>query len=277
MSIQQVVTKDSKYKISWRNYVDFAILYGEGSSGLNVSNIGQHLVFYVQHWGPIFAWSYFGFKSANANILSFAHGNKDVTKQILGMKEAHMIVHSTSICPDTSCGAFFKDMNKRFSKKWKNTQEMNDCSIAGAVKPFVLPDYSTSEFVNTFCTSPNISVLRSALRVEVNNEQFYGKYYTKMKAKLSYVAFCEGCNIVQIQSFILNRVTNNVYVLGLRLDISQHTFLYVDGHHIMCVEKTTDVVILKVNKLKEKLFYMEVENKIYVARVPNVHGRGVLK
>ncbi|CAG2213138.1 unnamed protein product [Mytilus edulis] len=259
-------------------YKDFAILYGEGSSGLNVHNIGQHLVFYVQHWGPIFAWSCFGFEDANANILSFAHGTKDVTKQILGMKEAHMIVHSTSISPDTACGAFFKNMNKRFSKKWKHTQEMNNCSIAGAVKPFVLPNYSTSEFVNTFCNSTDISLLRSALRVEVNNEKYYGKDYTKMKTKVSYVALCEGGNIVEIQSFILNTVTNHVYALVLRLDISQQTFLYVaEGHHIMCVEKTNDVVILGVNKLKEKLFYMEVGNKKYVARVPNVHGRGVLK
>ena len=42
-------------------YQDFGKDYGQGSCGLNVHNIGAHLSFYVEEWGPLFAWSCFPF------------------------------------------------------------------------------------------------------------------------------------------------------------------------------------------------------------------------
>ena len=50
-------------------YRDFEKLYGEGSMGLNVHNVGRHLVDYVTLWGPIYGWSCFGFEDANAHLL----------------------------------------------------------------------------------------------------------------------------------------------------------------------------------------------------------------
>ncbi|WAR15824.1 hypothetical protein MAR_030418 [Mya arenaria] len=48
-----------------------------GSSGLNVHNIGAHLVYYVRQWGPLFYWSCFGFEDNNAEVLKSVHGTGD--------------------------------------------------------------------------------------------------------------------------------------------------------------------------------------------------------
>lgn len=50
-------------------YSRFLILYGEGSCGFNVYNVGVYLVFYVRFWGFIFVWSCFGFEDWNVSIL----------------------------------------------------------------------------------------------------------------------------------------------------------------------------------------------------------------
>ena len=60
-------------------YKDFSHLYAEGSCGLNVHNVGTHLVFfYVRSWEPLFAWSCFGFEDWNAVLLQAVHDTGDV-------------------------------------------------------------------------------------------------------------------------------------------------------------------------------------------------------
>ena len=63
-------------------YQQFQQLYGDGSCGLNVHNLGAHLVDFVRMWGPIWAWSCFSFEDINSMVLKSAHGTGNVTKQI---------------------------------------------------------------------------------------------------------------------------------------------------------------------------------------------------
>ena len=53
---------DSAREMLDKFYEDYALLYGEGSCGLNVHNIGAHLVYFVEQWGPLWGWSCFGFE-----------------------------------------------------------------------------------------------------------------------------------------------------------------------------------------------------------------------
>lgn len=61
-------------------YSKFGELCGEGSCGLNVHNVGVHLVTFVRKWGPVWGWSWSCFPSEdmNADILKTVHGT-DVT------------------------------------------------------------------------------------------------------------------------------------------------------------------------------------------------------
>ena len=73
-------------------YRSFENLYGEGSCGLNVHNAGQHLIYYCYQWGPLWAWSCFGFEDANAMIKQNVHGTGDVTKQVIRFKHAQSVL-----------------------------------------------------------------------------------------------------------------------------------------------------------------------------------------
>ena len=78
-------------------YTQFANLYGKGSCGLNVHNIGAHLTFYVRMWGPLWTWSCFGFEDWNAALLQSVHGTGDVTRQCLQMKEIQLKLSSADV------------------------------------------------------------------------------------------------------------------------------------------------------------------------------------
>ena len=55
---------------------------GDGSCGLNVHNTGAHLVEYVEGWGPLWAWSTFGFGDMNGTIMDLTHGTGNVCRQV---------------------------------------------------------------------------------------------------------------------------------------------------------------------------------------------------
>jgi hypothetical protein len=66
-------------------YHQFPILYStsRGSCGLNVHNVGSHLVYFVRQWGPIWAWSCFPFEDSNHGLLQSVHGTGLITKQVM--------------------------------------------------------------------------------------------------------------------------------------------------------------------------------------------------
>lgn len=62
------------------------IVAGDGSCGLNVHNVGAHLVDYVEGWGPLWAWSTFGFEDMNGTLMDFCHGTGNVCRQVSSSK-----------------------------------------------------------------------------------------------------------------------------------------------------------------------------------------------
>ena len=59
-------------------YAQFADLYDAAYSGLNIHNIGCHLVDFVRKWGPLYCWSAFRFEDINGHLVKTAHGMGDV-------------------------------------------------------------------------------------------------------------------------------------------------------------------------------------------------------
>jgi len=60
----------------------FVFVTGDGSCGLNVHNAGAHLADFVEGWGPLWAWSCFGFEDMNGTILEFVHGTGNACRQV---------------------------------------------------------------------------------------------------------------------------------------------------------------------------------------------------
>ena len=114
-------------------YTDFSSLYGEGSCGLNVHNVGVHLAFYVRLWGPLFAWSCFGFEDWNTALLQAVHGTGDVARQILCRVNAQLQLKGLLLpMPVGPSEGYILKLIKP-SRQWKVTKTAKDCTISGAI------------------------------------------------------------------------------------------------------------------------------------------------
>ena len=76
------------------NYLKFTeiILLDDRRCGLNVHNC-IHLPDFVRNWGPMWAWSCFGFESFNGSIIKQVHGTRNACSQVF---EVEVII---KFCP----------------------------------------------------------------------------------------------------------------------------------------------------------------------------------
>ena len=260
-------------------YREFSQLYGEGSCGLNVHNVGAHLVFYVRLWGPIFAWSCFGFEHWNAVILQAVHGTGDVTRQILCHVHAQLQLKSFFV---TMPKSDVKDYISRLIKparQWKITQNAKDCTIPGAV--LNLPDLLGEELqlIKDATGEQDISQLNKALRVQYGLEKLYAKDYKRMKKRICYVVLTKKGEIIAIKYFVYCKNSKRVFALAQPFVLDNECFIFSQsGHHILRVNEMDGSVIIPVCEIQEKLFFLSFSESVkFVIRMPNMHGHGLLK
>lgn len=260
-------------------YRDFCKLYGEGGCGLNVHNVGAHLVFYVRLWGPLFAWSCFGFEDWNAVLLQAVHGTGDVTKQILCHIHAQLQLKSLFLrMPENDTRGYISKLIKQ-TRQWKITQTAQDCSISGAVVNLSDLPGNELELVKTVTGEQDTSQLSKALRVQYGQEKLYAKDYKRMKKRVCYVALTKKGDIVSIRYFIYSKKLNSVFALAQVVNLANDCFIFSEaGHHILKVNETQDIVVIPICEIQEKLFFLKMSETLkFVIRMPNVHGHGLLK
>ena len=260
-------------------YMHFSEYYGAGSCGLNVHNIGAHLVFYTRLWGPLHCWSCFGFEDNNATILKAVHGTGDVTKQILRFKMTQLSISGVNVqsLPNTEVRKFLSTLAHQ--KSWKKLYQASNCVTAGRLSPCGTLENEAFLLVKTGAHSSGS--LRKALRVIVRQQKVYSSEYTRMKRRICYFVVCEDGKMVAIDYFLLNTESNVVFLVGylfVSMACSGTTRICGDvGNHIIRVEKTNDLVVFDVDVIVEKLIYLEIDDIAYVSNVPNKYGHGVFK
>ena len=257
-------------------YKDFANLYGEGTCGLNVHNIGAHLAFFVRMWGPIWGWSCFAFEDLNAAVLQSVHGTGDVTKQCLRMKEIQMKLSSVSIknIPKGYTQSYIKRM-KKHGKSWSCRQSVGNAAVyVGALKS--LTDQANE--IVLMMPDQNIHSLKKALRVMVNDQKLYSEQYSRMKKRVCFVVRCKNGDIRKITFFIVNTETSSIFAFAKKFEIHQQSFICNGGpRHIIRVVNTDEPAIFPVEDIAEKVFFMVVGNVSYIACMPNMVGHGIFK
>ena len=91
--------------------------YGKENVGMNVHNLG-HLVDGVRQWGPLWAYSCFGFESFNGEILKSVHGTGNVCNHIFWSLQAANYLEMQSInLPSSDIKKFYKGMLKGQTRK----------------------------------------------------------------------------------------------------------------------------------------------------------------
>jgi len=182
-------------------------LYGQGVSGLNVHNVGIHLVEFVRLWGALWCWSCFPFEDANAAILKAVHGTGDVTKQYINFKQSEMKLNkmaqeATSSITDVNTKHFLKCMCKS-GRKWTAVKSMDVCKTAGKLL-IMHVEACTADLFHATMTR-EISDLKKCLRVEHNGQRYYSQEYSRMKKRVCHFVICQTGEIVSIKFFVVNK------------------------------------------------------------------------
>lgn len=255
-------------------YSQFADLYGAASSGLNVHNVGSHIVYYVRKWGPLFGWSTFGFEDWNASLLKTIHGTGDVTKQILAVRNAQCQTSSISLdsLPECNEKVFLKKIRNK-TKLWCGTKPMQNCKVAGAILTFDCPEHR--DLVLQAVGTTSAESIGKVLRVQLGHQKLYCKSYPRMKRRVCYMVLLQDGKIGSIEYFVVVKETRVVYAVIKQFKTVVEDSLAVD--HILKVVQTSEMLVQSVSDIVEKLFFMNVDGIKYISRMPNIYGHGVLK
>ena len=93
----------------------FEKLYGMKNCGLNIHNIGAHLVDYVEMHGPLWAWSCFPFEYMNGLLVKSAQGTEDVRRQLLClMKSKKKLLFEADNIEDPELRDFTRDRTRKY-------------------------------------------------------------------------------------------------------------------------------------------------------------------
>ena len=238
-------------------YRDFANLYGEGSCGLNVHNVGSHLVHYVRMWGPLYGWSCFGFEDSNAELLNTVHGTGNVLKPVLNMKQVQFKLWSLdpNSFEETSEMQFLSRMVPKWRNRWKKLTKCENCCICG-VPTTCQFDHGETEYFLQRTKAVSLHDLKKVKRVKVGQQYLYSKEYSRMNRRICHVVLCENNNRYSVEYFLLNVISRIVYAVGKMLEVQEQNHIcQFAGYHLLNVKSTLDIHVFEVDKIKEKLLY----------------------
>lgn len=259
-------------------YKSFSDLYGEGSCGLNIHNLGAHLVFYVRLWGPLFSWSCFGFEDWNAAILQSVHGTGDVTRQVLYHVNAHLQLKKAFERMSSCSEKDYISRMIRLSRQWKISLVATDCTIAGGVTKFLNGRAQHKDLILGATEEKDFTNLRKVLRIQCGKERFYSREYRRLKKRICNFALTRKGEIISIHYFVYNQIKKLVFAIAQVFVIKNDCFMFDDGGcHILRVCSTDTNVAIPACEIQEKLFFLSVLQSQYIIRMPNMHGHGLFK
>lgn len=260
-------------------YEQFSTLYGQGSCGLNVHNIGAHMVFYVRMWGPLWSWSCFAFEDWNAAILKSVHGTGDVTKQCLRLTELQLKMNSINInnIPNRNARSFFAKMKTKHNKLWNVTNCDVNVATAGALKTCtdLNEDDKTKILEEMGCES--IQEFQKALRVQVDDQKLYSEEYGRMKKRICNVVRCKDGQLRRILFFLVHTETKKVFAYAKKIDVHPDSFISDNCQHIIRVSVDDEKTVFQVKDIAEKLFLISVDGHTFVSYIPNSKGHSIFK
>ena len=258
-------------------YAQFADLYDAAYSGLNIHNIGCHLVDFVRKWGPLYCWSAFGFEDINGHLVKTAHGTGDVKLQLLRTKEVHGTIAALDqkTLPNGPCKDYIQSIRAMKTREWKWLLEADNCCVTGPFKkiPKGIDNVLLDKIIRE-THAGSVSDLRTFQRLTTNDSKFYSKDYLRMKRRICFVVLLNTGDIVEIQYFIWNENTDMVFAYVKLLTLKDPCFPFaISGYHLLRVELTTEFRIIPITEIAKKLFFSGSKYvQAYICRMPNLYG-----
>ncbi|KAH3784411.1 uncharacterized protein LOC127841683 [Dreissena polymorpha] len=250
--------------------ISFQTLYGPQNCGLNIHNIGCHLVQYVRKHGPLWAWSCFGFEDLNGYLIKSSHGTGDVSKQLLSTLFARkQLSAEVDNIKSEDLKAFTSDMLST-GRRIKSLTQCSNCHIAGKTNP-VSDDITTrhvGELLN-LSTKPNIS---SAARVQLPNGQIItSRLYSRQQKRVCYAVLTTTGDLAFINKYIHESQTDkclaDISILVVTGFVCKHV------SHLLLVKETQDKKLIPVDEILEQVLLIDGNKDLMcVSRLPHFHG-----
>lgn len=250
-------------------YQSYSKLYGAGSCGLNVHNAGLHLVQYVRHWGPLWAWSTFPFEDCNAMLLDSVHGTGNVTQQVMKTRHAEASLREMNT-------KVSEEVPKVTSRSGVNIAE--NCVLHGAHK--AVPEGSISPRLMHKIGVDNCKNLVQVKRIEIEGDKFYSSGYSRMQRRTCNCVLFQNKKCGLVQKFVCEPETKHVYAIVDILE-RQGQSKCAEGKHLIPVAASNTVDIIPVEEIMETLIYICTDHtgrgNALIARAPNKIGRCIFK
>ena len=214
----------------------FAMLYGESKMTYNV-HLLNHLCRSVEQCGPLWATSNFPFESGNGKLIKLVHGTTDVVKQISSKHLLKMLI-GTAEEPNSKTERVWphkilKDgLKQKFAEKF--AQQLQNCQFYERIT-IKFKTYNTHSYKKSKKNNDSFVLL---------NDDSFGILESVLK-------LADGSIMI---------IVNKKYAMSSR----QH---YV--HVKQLKRKKPEFVLIKAENLKEKLIFIQTENKIVYLKFPN--------
>lgn len=222
-------------------------LYGDNFAGLNVHNL-LHYADFVKMWGPLWAWSCFGFESCNGEILQSVHGKGNVCSQIFWSIHAEKEIDlQVTMMPQGEVKTCLLKMLHGRSRRLPKTNPGYQCEYVPPLQDFTVPDnllhdlnITRTDSIDPFISNDE-STFAKVLKVSRHGFLFYSKCCTRVKKRNSYTALLEVEasdmeKIISIDYFLVNKNTHRVFAVGQTMRV-MGPVLHQLGSHVQKVQR----------------------------------------
>lgn len=153
-------------------------------------------------------------------------------------------------------------------------KQMLNCAVAGGLMKM----NNIDEELLTGVLASQPSDIRKVHRVQVNGEKLYCEEYSRMTRRVCDVVCCKNADILKITYFVVNNTSKVVYAVARKLLIEENCFINdIGARHIIKVKKSLQRVVVPVDIIKEKLFFIKVRDEMYIAKMSNLLGHSIFK
>jgi hypothetical protein len=252
---------------------NFGDLYGKAAVGLNVHNL-LHIVQCVRDWGPLWAWSCFGFESFNGEILGLVHGTGNVSQQIIWSLQAQKHLQlATKTLPSGPMKTFFKEMLDGSARHVKS-QPACMCSIVKPVPVTRVFSAEEKEFLLETTGSGEEGDYLKCNKIVFRENIIYSQDCTRVLKRNSYTVLLrqleDGSDVGQIKHFLVHKATLKVFAVCITFKAVE-SLLDSQATHIQVVQETSNNRLVQVDLyLQDLLVDLGAKSgKHCVAKLPN--------
>lgn len=216
---------------------DFESLYGKHQVTMNL-HLLRHLSQAVRNCGPLWAQSMFAFEQSNGNLVKSVVS----TARVLNHITEHYILRQSL---DTETRSLQMEL-----------------SVCKKHKPFS-PSSKEIELFSQHNISIDLSTIWASIKLK--GELFTSEVYKAAKKSIDYCVQFNDNTMGNVKYYI--RFDGVIYALTNMLSVTEHK------HHFRTVIPSNSLLLHRVEKIKEKLIYMEIESKRIICRFPNKYEK----